>query len=359
MKAGFCLPAWAWLFVLGLGIAGCSEKMRVEEPEGRPVGMVWIPAGKFEMGGPSAETCRKILQAVKPGQPGCPMLQDGFTDAQPIHAVEVQGFWMDETEVTNAQFRKFVESTGYVTVAERKPRPEDFPGVPPEALVAGALCFRSPWPGADPRDPRAWWEYVPGACWKHPSGPGSDLAGKDNHPVVQVAHEDAEAFAKWAGKRLPTEAEWERAARGGKEREIYPWGNEFRPAGRWMANTWQGRFPMEDLAEDGWKGLAPVGQFFPNAYGLYDMAGNVWEWCSDWYRPDTYEKNQTKGRIRNPRGPDDSSDPDEPGQKKRSHRGGSYLCSDQFCARYILGTRGKGEISTGTNHLGFRCVKDF
>ncbi len=331
----------------------------MDEPEGRPVGMVWIPAGKFHMGGPSKETCREIFRTVKVGQPCCPMLWDGFADAQPIHEVEVQGFWMDETEVTNAQFREFVDSTGYVTLAERKPRPEDFPGAPPKALVPGALCFRRPLPDADLRNQHAWWEYVPGASWKHPAGPGSDLAGKERYPVVHVAHEDAEAFAKWAGKRLPTEAEWERAARGGKEREIYPWGNDFRPGGKWMANTWQGRFPLEDIAEDGWKGLTPVGQFPPNFYGLYDVAGNVWEWCSDWYRPDTYQKNKTKGLVRNPRGPGDSFDPDEPGQKKRSHRGGSFLCSDQFCFRYILGTRAKGEVSTGTCHLGFRCVRDF
>lgn len=359
MSPVFQVPAWAWLIALGMGVAGCSNKLRIDEPEGRPFGMVWIPAGKFHMGGPSEEICREILRTVQAGQPGCPMLRDGFTDAQPIHEVGVQGFWMDATEVTNAQFRKFVESTGYVTVAERKPRPEDFPGAPPEALVPGSLCFRRPLPEASPRDQRVWWEYVSGACWKHPAGPGSDLVGRDNYPVVHVAHEDAEAFAKWAGKRLPTEAEWERAARGGKEREIYPWGNDFRPAGVWMANTWQGRFPLEDTAEDGWKGLAPVGQFSPNFYGLYDVAGNVWEWCSDWYQPDTYEKNTGGESVWNPRGPGDSFDPDEPGQKKRVHRGGSFLCSDQFCARYILGTRGKGEVSTGTSHVGFRCVKDF
>jgi len=323
-----------------------------------PEGMVWIPGGKFRMGGPSEEACRKILGAVEPGKPCCPMLREGFGDAQPSHEVEVDGFWMDAAEVTNAQFRKFVEATGYVTVAERKPKAEDLPGVLEEDLVPGSLCFRRPLPDADLRDHRSWWAYVRGANWRQPEGPGSDLAGKDNLPVVHVAYEDAAAYAKWSGKRLPTEAEWERAARGGKEGETYPWGDEFRPGGTWMANTWQGRFPMEDTGEDGWKGLAPVRQYRPNPYGLYDLSGNVWEWCADWYRPDTYEKDAARGGVRDPTGPEDSLDPEEPGANKRVHRGGSFLCSDQFCARYILGTRSKGEVSTGTSHLGFRCVRD-
>jgi formylglycine-generating enzyme required for sulfatase activity len=233
------------------------------------------------MGGPSEEACRKILGAVEPGKPCCPMLREGFGDAQPSHEVEVDGFWMDAAEVTNTQFRKFVEATGYVTVAERKPKAEDLPGVLEEALVPGSLCFRRPLPDADLRDHRSWWAYVRGANWRQPEGPGSDLAGKDNLPVVHVAYEDAAAYAKWSGKRLPTEAEWERAARGGKEGETYPWGDEFRPGGTWMANTWQGRFPMEDTGEDGWKGLAPVRQYRPNPYGLYDLSGNVGEWCAD------------------------------------------------------------------------------
>ncbi|MFM8653489.1 MAG: SUMF1/EgtB/PvdO family nonheme iron enzyme, partial [Verrucomicrobiota bacterium] len=219
----------AGISFLSLLVAGCSEKIRVEKPAGQlPAGMVWIPGGKFSMGGPSAEVCQKLLAQADAGKPCCPLLQAGFADAQPVHEVEVDGFWMDEAEVTNAQFRKFVEATGYVTVAERKPKSEDFPGVPEEALVPGSLCFRRPPPDADLRDHRSWWEYVPGASWQHPTGPGSDLAGKESHPVVHIAFEDAEAYAKWAGKRLPTEAEWERAARGGKEGEVFPWGDEFR-----------------------------------------------------------------------------------------------------------------------------------
>ncbi|MEY5062964.1 MAG: hypothetical protein RLZZ112_928, partial [Verrucomicrobiota bacterium] len=211
-------PFISVLVLAGLLTSSCSEKVRVEKPAWeRPAGMVWIPGGKFRMGGPSAEVCRKLLAQADATKPCCPLLRQGFGDAQPVHEVEVSGFWMDETEVTNVQFRKFVEATGYVTVAERKPKAEDFPGVPAEALVPGSLCFQRPPPDSDLRDHRSWWAYVPGASWKHPAGPGSDLTGKENHPVVHVAYEDAEAYARWAGKRLPTEAEWEKAARGGKE----------------------------------------------------------------------------------------------------------------------------------------------
>jgi formylglycine-generating enzyme required for sulfatase activity len=348
------------LLFLGVGLvgAGCISKPRGEKPPGQaPAGMVWIPGGRFLMGGPSPEVCREILKEADPKKPGCPLLQEGFSDAQPVHQVEVDGFWMDEAEVTNAQFRKFVEATGYVTVAERKPQAGDFPGAREADLVPGSVCFRKPSPEADLRDHRAWWAYVPGACWKHPDGPASDLQGREQYPVVHIAFEDAVAYARWAGKRLPTEAEWERAARGGRDGASYPWGNEFRPQGKWMANTWQGLFPLTDTGEDGWKGAAPVRSYPPNPYGLHDLAGNVWEWCSDWYRTDTYGKDFSRGVVRNPRGPAESFDPDEPGAQKRVHREGSFLCSDQFCARYIVGTRSKGEISTGTSHLGFRCVQ--
>jgi len=199
---------------------------------------------------------------------------------------------------------------------------------------------------------------VHGADWRHPTGPGSSIDGREGEPVVQVAFEDAEAYAAWAGKRLPTEAEWEFAARGGLSGAAYPWGNEFSPSGRWMANTWQGRFPHENTRADGFSGPAPVGRFPANAFGLHDMSGNVWEWCGDWYRPDTYAENSRKGvPEKNPTGPSSSFDPQEPGQPKRVQRGGSYLCSESYCARYIVGTRGKGEVSSATNHIGFRCVK--
>jgi formylglycine-generating enzyme required for sulfatase activity len=204
-----------------------------------------------------------------------------------------------------------------------------------------------------------WWNYVPGADWRHPHGPGSTIEGRDDDPVVHVAHADAEAYAAWAGKRLPTEAEWEFAARGGLSGLVYPWGDEFRPRERWMTNTWQGPFPVRDLGLDGFAGIAPVRRFPANAFGLHDMSGNVWEWCSDWYRPDAYAAaDRTEdGVVVDPQGPPSSHDPQEPNERKRVLRGGSFLCTEQYCSRYIVGTRGKGEISSGSSHLGFRCVK--
>jgi formylglycine-generating enzyme required for sulfatase activity len=279
-------------------------------------------------------------------------------DAQPVHRVYVDGFWMDRTEVTNAQFAAFVRATRYVTVAERTPTKEEFPTAPPENLVAGSTVF-TPTAGPVPLDDYfQWWRYQKGASWRHPEGPGSDLAGKESYPVVHVAYSDAAAYAKWAGKRLPTEAEWEFAARGGLTGRTYAWGDELKPGGRWMANIYEGRFPVRDDGEDGFAGIAPVAQFPPNGYGLYDVAGNVWEWVSDWYRPDTFARLAAAGGVaRNPQGPDTPYDPAEPSEKKRVHRGGSFLCTDQYCTRYMVGTRGKGEVSTGSNHLGFRCAK--
>jgi formylglycine-generating enzyme required for sulfatase activity len=314
-------------------------------PSPAPRGMVWIPGGEFSMGSddPREAIC---------GGP------DAMPDARPIHRVAVDGFWMDATEVTNDQFAKFVEATGYVTVAEQAPRAEDFPDAPPENLVAGAVVFTPPGFPVPLDNHFHWWAYVRGASWRHPLGPDSDLEGKGDHPVVQIAYEDAAAYAKWAGKRLPTEAEWEFAARGGKAGQLYFWGDDLQPGGKWMANIFQGEFPNTDAGQDGFKGIAPVGQFPTNGYGLYDIAGNVWEWCSDWYRPDYFEQlAQAGGVARNPQGPEVPWDPAEPTQKKRVHRGGSFLCTDQYCTRYMVGTRGKGEISTGSNHLGFRCVK--
>ncbi len=282
-------------------------------------------------------------------------------DAQPVHRVYVDGFWMDATDVTNEQYEKFVSSTGYVTIAERTPTNEDFPGAPPENLVAGSTVFT---PTSGPvalNDYFQWWRYQTGANWRHPEGPETTIKGREKYPVVQIAYDDAVAFAKWAGKRLPTEAEWEFAARGGLHGQIYVWGNELKPNGKWTANIFEGQFPFKDTGDDGFAGIAPVAQFPPNGYGLYDMAGNVWQWVSDWYRPDTYARQRLEGGgavIRNPEGPDASSDPAEPNEKKRVHRGGSFLCTDQYCTRYMVGTRGKGEVSTGANHLGFRCVKE-
>ena len=204
-----------------------------------------------------------------------------------------------------------------------------------------------------------WFAYIKGANWRHPTSPASSIKGKENYPVVQIAYEDAEAYAKWAGKRLPTEAEWEFAARGGLTGKIYTWGDELNPNGKWMANSYQGEFPVKEVSEDGAEGITKVTQYPANGYGLYDMAGNVWEWCSDWYRPDYYSILTSAGGVaRNPKGPDKPYDPSEPGEKKRVHRGGSFLCSDQYCTRYMVGTRGKGEISSASNHVGFRCVKN-
>ncbi|HET9253513.1 MAG TPA: formylglycine-generating enzyme family protein [Candidatus Eisenbacteria bacterium] len=349
-----------------IGIASCGKRPSAERassgsilvteflptvedsarPEGdSPEGMVWIPGGEFSMGA-----------ADVPG--GNEVDAHAVLDSRPVHRVHVDGFWMDRTEVTNDQFARFVAATGYLTVAERVPRVEDYPGAPPENLVAGSVVFERPDTAVALNDRYQWWIYRPGASWRHPQGPGSDVRGKGSHPVVHIAFEDARAYAVWAGKRLPTEAEWEFAARGGIAGALYPWGNELRPEGVWHANIFQGQFPDRDRAEDGFAGLAPVGQYAPNGYGLLDVAGNAWEWVSDWYRSDTYAERAAPGVIaRNPVGPPSSHDPAEPGIPKRVHRGGSFLCTDQYCSRYLVGTRSKGAVDTGTDHLGFRCAR--
>ncbi len=314
-------------------------------PGSAPVGMVWIPGGEFSMG---SEDPRESICGGR----------EAMDDARPIHRVAVDGFWMDATEVTNDLFAKFVEATHYVTIAERTPRAEDYPDAPAENLVAGSVVFTPPDHEVPLDNHYQWWAYLHGANWRHPTGPDSNVEGKGDYPVVQIGYEDAEAYAKWAGKRLPTEAEWEFAARGGKAGQLYFWGDDLNPGGKWMANIFEGTFPNNDTGKDGFKGIAPVSQFPTNGYGLYDIAGNVWEWCSDWYRPDYFQGLATAGGVaKNPRGPEVPWDPAEPNEKKRVHRGGSFLCTDQYCTRYMVGTRGKGEVSTGSNHLGFRCVK--
>ena len=331
----------------GSGVAfGPTVPNTQPPPSHAPKGMVWIPGGEFSMG------------AQDP--PGMDMVgMKATTDSRPIHRVYVDGFFMDKTDVTNAQFAEFVKATGYVTIAEKTPSPEDYPGAPPENLYAGSVVFSPPAHAVSLDNHFQWWSYVKGANWRHPTGPKSSIKGKENYPVVQVAFPDAEAYAKWAHKRLPTEAEWEFAARGGLAGKPFVWGEKFKPNGKWMANTYQGHFPDKDTGTDGFVGLSPVTQFAPNGYGLYDMAGNVWQWTTDWYRPDYYNQlAQAGGVARNPKGPDSPFDPAEPNEKKKVHRGGSFLCTDQYCSRYMVGTRGKGEITTGTNHLGFRCVSD-
>jgi formylglycine-generating enzyme required for sulfatase activity len=308
--------------------------------------MVWIPGGEFSMGA-NDPTATAHAGGMKES-----------ADARPVHRVFVDGFWMDATEVTNEQFAAFVTATGYVTVAERTPRAEDFPGAPPESLVPGSVVFVPPQHPVPLTNPYRWWSDIAGASWRHPFGPESSIAGKERFPVVHIAYADAVAYAQWARKRLPTEAEWEFAARGGLAGQRFPWGDEFNAGGQWAANTHQGQFPHHDTGADHFTGVAPVAQFPPNRYGLYDVAGNVWEWVSDWYRPDYYAELAAAGTVaRNPRGPSASFDPSEPGVEKRVHRGGSFLCTEQYCARYVVGTRGKGDVGTGTNHLGFRLVK--
>ena len=300
-----------------------------------PEGMVWIPSGTFWMG------CND-----------CDM-----PDTQPVHLVSVDGFWMDRTPVTNNQFASFVKSTGYLTIAERKPDPKDYPGVDPSKLVAGSAVFTAP-PGDVPLDDaNQWWKYVPGASWKHPEGPDTTVEGREGHPVVHIAWEDAAAYALWKGMRLPTEAEFEFAARGGLDRNPYAWGAELKPEGAWAANTWQGRFPSNNLVEDGYLRTSPVTAFPANGFGLYDVAGNVWQWCADWYRPDYFATLAATGKADNPQGPPDSYDPNEPGARKRVQKGGSFLCSDRYCSRYLVGSRGRGAVDSGGSNIGFRCVK--
>jgi formylglycine-generating enzyme required for sulfatase activity len=314
----------------------------LSQPAPPPVAMVRIPGGTFKMG------------TTDPNP--------HFADA-PEHEVEVDGFLMDETEVTNAQFAEFVKATGYVTIAEQKPTLESIrkglaPGEPdpdPSILVPGSLVFTPPL-GPVPNHHSYWWRWVPGACWKHPEGPGTHLKGRMDHPVVHVAWKDAAEYARWAGKRLPTEAEWEFAARGGLVGKKYVWGDEApNEGGKWRCNIFQGRFPHDNSGSDGYPRTAPVKAFDANGYGLYGVAGNVWEWCSDWYTPDYY----TKSPRKNPTGPDSSLDPTEPNPltPKRVTRGGSFLCSDTFCSRYKPYGRGKDEVDSGQSHVGFRCVK--
>lgn len=282
-----------------------------------------------------------------------------YPEEAPAHSVTVKPFWIDDYAVTNDRFDAFVASTGYVTVAERHPNPADYPGAIEELLVPASSVFIKPAHQVDLGNPYNWWTYVPGAQWRHPQGPGSSITGLDNHPVVHVAWEDVQAYAIWAGKELPTEAEWEFAARGGLNGATYAWGEEFTLGSTSMANTWQGEFPIENTMDDGFEGTAPVGSFPANGYGLMDMIGNVWEWTTDWYGPHEQMSHACCG-VDDPRGrrPEDSVDPAMHGVAipRKVMKGGSHLCAPNYCQRYRPAARMPANVDTATSHLGFRCV---
>ena len=305
--------------------------------EHSPKGMAWVPGGEFLMGS-----------------------NDFYPEERPVHEVGVDGFWMDEHQVTVAEFRRFVKATGYVTLAERAPDPAAYPDADPALLVPGSLVFQRTSGPVDLDDYRNWWAWAPGAQWRHPEGPESSLHGRERHPVTHVGYEDAEAYAAWAGKDLPTEAEWEFAARGGLEGKVFVWGDEFAPKGKMMANTWQGEFPWQNLELDGFVGTSPVKTFPPNGYGLYDMAGNVWEWTSDFFAAPANREEHSCCTPRNPRvtSPDQSYRVDEPGAHipRRVTKGGSHLCAPNYCLRYRPAARSSEAVDTSTAHIGFRCI---
>jgi formylglycine-generating enzyme len=305
---------------------------------GRPspcTDMAWIPGGTFLMGS-----------------------DRDYPEEAPRHRVTVEAFWMDKHAVTNEQFARFVRATGYITVAERLPDASNYPGAKPELLQPASVVFRKPDRRVDLRNHFNWWAYVPGADWRHPEGPNSSLSGRAQHPVVHIAYEDANAYARWLGKELPTEAEWELAARGGLDGASYAWGEDFTPSGKHMANTWQGEFPWQNLGTDGFEGSAPVGQFPPNGFGLFDITGNVWEWTDDWYEarhsavPCCASFNPKGGRR------DYSFDPQLPGIRipRKVIKGGSYLCAPNYCRRYRPAARMAQPIDTSTCHVGLRLI---
>lgn len=343
-----------WLLLFGLTAFGIAYwfSQRHETPLAAPnespstshAGMVKIAGGEFMMGSD---------------------LPSAWPDEKPAHRVFVDSFWIDAREVTNDEFAEFVKATGYVSTAERAPTleevmanlPEGTPPPSPDVLVAGSLVFTPPDVKVPLNDVRLWWTWTPGANWRHPEGPGSDLSGRGNHPVVHVSWDDANSYAKWCGKRLPTEAEWECAARGGLVSQPYVWGTEPPGDVGIRANLWTGEFPHNNTATDKYVRTAPVGSFPANGYGLYDMSGNVWEWCSDWYDRELYAQRSSDAVTKNPTGPAKSHDPMRPYTTQRSQRGGSFLCNDSYCSRYRPSARHGCTPDTGMSHVGFRCAK--
>lgn len=323
-----------------LTVCALANKSPVAE-----AGMVYVPGGEFTMGTSS---------------------ELGWPNEKPAHRVRVESFYIDTTEVTNAEFAKFVEATGYRTTAERKPDLKEImsqvpPGTPPpsaEMLVPGSLVFTPPREKVLLDNIALWWTWTPGASWRHPEGPGSDIKDRMNHPVVHVSWDDAQAYARWAGKRLPTEAEWECAARAGNDNATYIWGEQ-RPDDQHqnLANIWQGEFPNRNTQQDGYVRTAPVKSFPPNKLGLYDMSGNVWEWCNDWYDYDLYKKQAAEGIVANPQGPTRSNNPGNPYAQERVQRGGSFLCHESYCTRYRPSARQGTTPDSGMSHAGFRCAK--
>jgi sulfatase modifying factor 1 len=318
-----------------------TDIVAVRPPPGTPPGknLTWIPGGTFLMGSEAF-----------------------YPEERPVRRVSVDGFWMDTRPVTAGEFRRFVRETGYATVAERPLDSADYPDADPELHVPGSLVFRKTAGPVSLDDMRNWWEYLPGAYWKRPAGPGSTISGRDSNPVVHVAYADVEAYAAWAGKEIPTEAEWEFAARGGLEGAVFAWGDEHFPDGRPMANSWQGEFPWQNLKLDRFEGTSPVGSFPPNGYGMFDMTGNVWEWTCDWFSArSTTAVEQACCVPKNPR----VTDPDksyaavgEPGAEipRKVIKGGSHLCAPNYCLRYRPAARQPHMVETSTAHLGFRCI---
>lgn len=291
---------------------------------------VWVEGGTFLMGS-----------------------HEFYPEERPARLVAVDGFWMDAHPVTVAEFRRFVDDTRYITLAERPPHPAEYPEVDPALLVPGSLVFQRP-PGRVPLDaPQQWWSYIPGACWYQPEGPESAVEGREHHPVTHIAYEDAEAYARWSGAALPTEAEWEFAARGGLDGAVYVWGDEFTPGGRQMANTWQGEFPWQNLMTDGFEGTSPVGAFPPNGYGLYDMAGNVWEWTTDCFA--THHPTASTKPCCIPRNPRVDTTT-ATGIPSRVLKGGSHLCAPNYCLRYRPAARSAQAVDSSACHIGFRCI---